>query len=86
MSLFTILCYIVATMYLFYQYLSIVRQCGGLLQLQLQLLERQVYSVARLCPDQTFLSLCHRRHVAALCMLFNVCLFVVCSLSFHLLL
>ena len=35
----------------------------------LQLRERQVYSVARLCPDQTFLSLCHRRHVAALCML-----------------
>ena len=26
--------------------------------------------VARLCPDQTFLSLCHRRHVSALCMLY----------------
>ena len=38
----------------------------------LQLLERQVYSVAKLCPDQTFLSLCHRRHVAALCMLYMV--------------
>ena len=38
----------------------------------LQLIERQVYSVARLCPDQTFLSLCHRRHVAALCMLYKV--------------
>ena len=25
----------------------------------LQLLERQVYSVARLCSDQSFLSLCH---------------------------
>ena len=37
-----------------------------------QLLERQVYSVARLCSDQTFLSLCHRRHVAALCMLYKV--------------
>ena len=37
-----------------------------------QLLERQVYSVARHCPDQTFLSLCHRRHVAALCMLCKV--------------
>ena len=38
----------------------------------LQLLERLVYSVARLCPDQTFLSLCCRHHVAALCMLYNV--------------
>ena len=37
-----------------------------------QLLERQVYSVVRLCPDQIFLSLCHRRHVAALCMLYKV--------------
>ena len=25
----------------------------------LQFLERQVYLVARLCPDQSFLSLCH---------------------------
>ena len=24
-----------------------------------------MYSVARLCPDRTFLSLCYRRHVAA---------------------
>ena len=24
------------------------------------------------CPDQTFLSLCHRRHVAALCVLYKV--------------
>ena len=38
----------------------------------LQLLERQVYSVARLCPDQSFLSLCHRRRVAGLCMLYKV--------------
>ena len=37
----------------------------------LQLLERQVYSVARLCNDLTFLSLC-RLHVAALCMLYKV--------------
>ena len=29
-----------------------------------QLLERQVYSVARLCPDESFLSLCYRRRVA----------------------
>ena len=31
-----------------------------------------MYSVARLCPDQTFLSLCHRHHAAALCMLYKV--------------
>ena len=37
-----------------------------------QLLECQGYSVARLCPDQTLLSLCHRRHVATLCMLYKV--------------
>ena len=28
--------------------------------------------MARLCLDQTSLSLCHRRHVAALCMLYKV--------------
>ena len=38
----------------------------------LQLLEHQVYSVARLCPDQSFLSLCHRRCVAGLRMLYKV--------------
>ena len=30
-----------------------------------------MYSVARLCPDQSFL-LCHRRHVAGLSMLYKV--------------
>ena len=34
--------------------------------------ERQGYSVTRICPDQTFVSLCHRRHVAVLCMLYKV--------------
>ena len=29
-------------------------------------------SVGRLCPDQRFLSLCHRRHVAGLCMLYKI--------------
>ena len=53
-----------------------------------QLLECQVYSVARLCPDQSFLSLCNRRRVAGLSMLYKVnlnsnhCLFS----DFHLLL
>ena len=37
-----------------------------------QLLEGQVYSVVRLCPAQTFLSLCHQRHVTALCMWYKV--------------
>ena len=37
----------------------------------LQLLEHQVYLVARLCPDQSFLSLCHRRRAAGLSMLYN---------------
>ena len=46
--------------------------CGSAAECHLQLLERQVYSVARLCPDQTFLSLCYRRHVAALCILCKV--------------
>ena len=37
-----------------------------------QLLGRQVYSVARLCPDQGFLSLCHRRRVPWLSLLHKV--------------
>ena len=38
----------------------------------LQLLDRQVYSVARLLNDHSFLSLCHRRRVAGLSMLYKV--------------
>ena len=45
---------------------------GSAEKCHLQFLERQVYSVARLCSDQTFLSLCYRRHVAALCMFYKV--------------
>ena len=45
---------------------------GSAAECHLQLLERQMHSVARLCPDQTFLSWCDRRHVAALCMSYNV--------------
>ena len=48
-------------------------------------LDRQVYSVARLCPDQSFLSLCHQRCVAGLSMLIWT-LITVCSASFLLLL
>ena len=51
------------------EYCSPVWGCA--VECHLQLLERQGYSEARLCPDQTFLSLCHRRHVAALCMLYK---------------
>ena len=38
----------------------------------LQLLERQLYSVDILCHDQSFLSLCHRRRVVGLSMLYKV--------------
>ena len=53
--------------------MSIVLWCGGqLLNVTLKLLERQVFSVARLCPVQTFLSLCHRGRVAELSILYKV--------------
>ena len=56
--------------------LPIIEYCsqvwGSAAECHLQRLERQVYSVAKLCNDQTFLSLCHRRHVNALCMLCKV--------------
>ena len=44
----------------------------SVIECHFQLLERQVYSRASLCHDQTFLSLCHRRHVVALCMFYKV--------------
>ena len=51
--------------------LQILEYCsplwGSAAECHLQLLERQVYSVARLCTDQTFLSLSHRCHVAVCC-------------------
>ena len=43
-----------------------------ILSTHLQLLERQVYSVARLWPDHSFLSQCQRLHLAGLCMLCKV--------------
>ena len=56
--------------------LPVIEYCspvwGSAAECHLQLLERQVYWVARLCSDQTFLSLCYRRHVAALCMLHKI--------------
>ena len=45
---------------------------GSAAECHLLVLERQVYSVARLCPDQGFLLLCRRRHVAGLGMLYNL--------------
>ena len=54
----------------------------------LQLLERQVYSVARLFPEQTFLSLCH--YVMLLhCVCYTKLIrtrIIACLVSFHLLL
>ena len=56
--------------------LSILEYCssvwGSAAEYHLQLLERQVYSVARLCPDQCFLSLSYRRRVAGLSILYKV--------------
>ena len=45
---------------------------GSAAECHLQLVEHQVYSVARLCPDQSFLSLCHRHRVAGHSMLYKV--------------
>ena len=74
MSLWIPLCMLLPCYYSFV--LPILEYCspvwGSAAECHLQLLERQVYSVARLCPDQAFLSLCHRRHFAALCMLYKV--------------
>ena len=42
---------------------------GSAAECHLQLPERQVYSVAQLCPDQTFSSFCH---IAKLCRLYKV--------------
>ena len=74
--------------------LPILKYCspvwGSAAECHLQLLERQVYSVARLCPDPTFL-LCHRRIVAALSVLYKVnsnsnhCLHVRAAAVAHLL-
>ena len=63
LDLWTPLCYFVI-LHLFSQSLSIVLGCGGgsAAERHLQLLERQVYSVAWLGPDHSFL--CHRCCVA----------------------
>ena len=45
---------------------------GSTAECHLQLLEHKVYSFARLCPERTFLSFCHRCHVAALFMSYKV--------------
>ena len=80
--LWTPLCYFVAILHLFSQSWSIVLRCGGhAAECLLQLLELQVYSVARLYPNQRILSLCHLRRVAELRLLYrfnsysNHCLF-----------
>ena len=51
------------------EYYSLV--WGSAAECHHQLLERQVCSMVRLCPDQCFL-LCHRRRVAGLSMLYKV--------------
>ena len=46
--------------------------CVGFCRWMFQLLERKVKSVARVCPDQSFLLLCHWRYIAVLWMLYKV--------------
>ena len=71
--------------------LTILEYCSPLwgfaVECHLQLIERQVCSVARLCLQKSFLSLCYRRHVAA-----GVCCtrlirtrIIVCSVRLHML-
>ena len=45
---------------------------GSADECHLQLLERQVYSVARLYPDESFLSLCYRRRVTGLSIFYEI--------------
>ena len=56
--------------------LPIIEYCspvwGSAAECHLQLLEGHVYSVPRLCPDQCFMSLCLRRRVAGLSVLYKV--------------
>ena len=69
MSLWTPLCCFVGTMHLFSQSLSIVLRCGGLLlNVTFSFTNARCIRWPGFCPDQTFLSLCHRRNVAAQCM------------------
>ena len=71
-SLWTHLCFSVAIIHLFSKSYSSGLRCdrGTAADCHLQLLDRQVCSVARLCPDQSFLSWCHWRHVNRHCMLY----------------
>ena len=52
------------------EYCSLVWQSAA--ECDLQLYARQVYSVDKLCPNPSFLSLCHRRRVAGLNTLYMV--------------
>ena len=56
--------------YYYYYYCSTV--WGSAAKCHLRLLQCQVYLVARLCSDQSLMSLCHRRRVAGLDMLLKV--------------
>ena len=57
-------------------FLTILEYCspvwGPAAECYLQLLERQVYLVTRLCPDQSFLLSSHRRRAAGLSMMYKV--------------
>ena len=81
--LWTPLCYFVAICAFVLQILQYCSPvCGSAAECHLRLLERQVYSVARLC--QSFLSLCHRWLGLVCCTRLIRTLITVCSASFHL--
>ena len=71
-SLWTPLSCFVVTMHLFSQSLSIILRCGVYCWMSSSATRVTVYSEDQAFPVQPFLSLCHRRHVAALCMLYKV--------------
>ena len=55
------------------QFLSIVLRCGGqLLIVTFSFSSAKCIRWPGFGPDQSFLSLCHRRHVAGLCMLYKI--------------
>ena len=54
------------------EYCSCSLVWGSAAECYLQLLDLQVYLVARLCSDHSYLSLCRRRHVAGQCMLYKI--------------
>ena len=72
MSLWTPLCYFVAIMLCSANPRVLFSGVRSAADCHLHLLEHKVCCVARLFPNQSFLSLCHRCHVAGLRMLYKI--------------